>query len=132
MLGLTFFSKLGCGSYIVSIAKTASKKAGALILCMKFLSPELALYLYKPAIRPCMECCCHVWAGASRCYLELINKLRKRICRTVDPSLAASLEHLGLNLITYTLKYAPQEPLWLYLIRRDFSECLRGLKTYSR
>ena len=70
--------------------------------------------------------------GASRCYLELINKLRKRICRTVDPSLAASLKHLGLNLITYTLKYAPQEPLWLYLIRRDFSECLRGLKTYSR
>ena len=76
MLGLTFFSKLGWGSYIVSIAKTASKKAGALILCMKFLSPEVVLYLYKPAICPCMEYCCHVWAGAPRCYLELIDKLR--------------------------------------------------------
>ena len=36
MLGLTFSSKLDWGSYIVSIAKTASKKIGALIRSMKF------------------------------------------------------------------------------------------------
>ena len=29
MLGLTFSFKLDCGSYIISICKTASKKAGA-------------------------------------------------------------------------------------------------------
>ena len=46
MLGLTFSSKLDWGSYIISIAKTASKKIGALILSMKFLSPEVPLYLY--------------------------------------------------------------------------------------
>ena len=40
--------------------KTASKKIGALICSMKFLSPELALCLYKSTIRPCMEYCCHV------------------------------------------------------------------------
>ena len=61
MLGLTFPSKLDGGSYIVSIAKTTSKKIGALIHSMKFLSPEVALYLYKSTIRPCMEYCCHVW-----------------------------------------------------------------------
>ena len=55
MLGLTFSSKLDWGSYIVSIAKTASKKIGALIRSMKFLSPEVALYLYKSTIWPCME-----------------------------------------------------------------------------
>ena len=44
MLGLTFPSKLDCGSYIISIAKTVSKKIGALIHSMKFLSPEVALY----------------------------------------------------------------------------------------
>ena len=76
MLGLTFSSKLDWGSYIISIAKTASKKIGALIRSMKFLSPEVALYLYKSTIRLCMEYCCHVWAGAPRCYLELIDKLR--------------------------------------------------------
>ena len=47
MLGLTFSSKLDWGSYIISVAKTASKKIGALIHSMKFLSPEVALYLYK-------------------------------------------------------------------------------------
>ena len=57
MLGLTFSSKLDWGSYIVSIAKTASKKIGALIRSMKFLSPEVALCLYKSTIRPCMEYC---------------------------------------------------------------------------
>ena len=94
MLGLTFSSKLDWGSYIVSIAKTASKKIGDLICSMKFLAPEVALYLYKSTIRPCMEYCCHVWAGAPSCYLELLDKLQKRICRTAGPSLAVSLEPL--------------------------------------
>ena len=46
MLGLTFSSKLDWGSYIISIAKTASKKIGALICSMEFLSPEVVPYLY--------------------------------------------------------------------------------------
>ena len=69
MPGLIFSSKLVCGSYIISVAKTASKKVGALIRSMKFLSPEVALYLYKSTIHPCMQYCCHVWAGAPSCYL---------------------------------------------------------------
>ena len=52
MLGLTFSSKLDLGSYIISIAKTASKKIGPLTRSMKFFSPEVALYLYKSTIRP--------------------------------------------------------------------------------
>ena len=95
MLGLTFSSKLDWGSYIISIAKTESKKIGALIRSMKFLSPEVALYLYKSTIHPCMEYCYHVWAGAPSCYLELLDRLQKRICRTVGPSLTASLEPLA-------------------------------------
>ena len=95
MLGLTFSSKLGWGCYIISIAKTASKKIGALIRSMKFLSHEVALYLYKSTIRPCKEYCCPVWAGGPSCYLRLLDKLQKRICRIVGPSLADSLEPLA-------------------------------------
>ena len=87
MLGLTFSSKLDWGSYIVSTTKTSSRKIGALILSMKFLSPEAALYLYKSTMQPCMEYCCHVWAGAPSCYLELLGKIQKRIRRTVVPHL---------------------------------------------
>ena len=42
-----------------------------------------------------MEYCCHLWAGAPSCYLELLDKLQKRVCRTVGLSLAASLEPLA-------------------------------------
>ena len=53
------------------------------------------MYLFKSTIRPCMEYCCHVWAGDPSCYLELLEELQKRICRTSGPSLAASLEFLA-------------------------------------
>ena len=36
-----------------------------------------------------------LWASAPSCYLELLDKLQKRICTTVGPSLAASLEPLA-------------------------------------
>ena len=87
MLVLTFPSELDWGSYIISIAKSAS-----LIRSIKFLSPEVAMYLYKSTIRSCMECCCHVWAGAPSCYLELLDRFQKPICRTVGPSYAASFK----------------------------------------
>ena len=61
---------------------------------MKFLSLGVALYLYNSTIQPCIEYCCHIWAGIPSCYLELLNKLQKRICKTVGPSLVASLEPL--------------------------------------
>ena len=95
MLVLAFSSKLDWVSYIISIAKSASKNIEALIRFMKFLSPEAAVYLYKSTIRSYLEYCCHVWAGAPGCYVELLGKLQKRICRTVGPSLAASLEPLA-------------------------------------
>ena len=42
-----------------------------------------------------MENCCHVWAGAPSCYLDMLDKLQKWVCRTVGPSLAAFLELLA-------------------------------------
>ena len=92
MLVMTFFSKLDLGSYIISIAKNASKKIVALIRSMKLLSTGIALYLYKSTICPCMEYCCHTWASAPSCYLKLLDKLQKLICRTAFPSPATSLE----------------------------------------
>ena len=79
MLGLAFSSKLDWGSYIVSIAKTASKKIGASIRSCFFLLRMLCIY--KSIIQPCIECC-QVWAGAPSCYLELLHKLLLLICRT--------------------------------------------------
>ena len=54
IVGVTFSSQLDWGTYIISIAKTTSKKIGALIHSMKFLFPEVALYLFlKLGFTPC-------------------------------------------------------------------------------
>ena len=42
-----------------------------------------------------MEYCCHIWTGAPNCYLELLDKIQKPICKTVDPSRTTSLEPLA-------------------------------------
>ena len=95
MMGLYFFSKLDWGSYMISIAKTVSKEIRVLIHSMKFISPEVILYLYKYTMRHFIECCCYIWVGSAMCYLYVVDKLHRRLCRTVGPTLAASLKPLG-------------------------------------
>ena len=79
MLGFSFFSKLNWGSHIVSNALTASEKIGALIRSVTFLSSEVAFYHYKSTISYCMEYCCHVWAGDPSYFLNMVDKLQKRV-----------------------------------------------------
>ena len=69
------------GSYIMSMLKLPPIK----------LEPWFILELSQP----CMEYFCHAWTGTPSCYLELLDKLQKLICRTVGPSLAAFLELLA-------------------------------------
>ena len=115
MLGLTFSSKLVWGSHITSIAKTASKEIGAFICSIKFLAPKVALYFHKSTILPCMEYCCHVWAGAPNCYLKLLDKLQKRVCRIVGLSYTASLQPLAhhRNVASVSLFYGHYFGRWL-------------------
>ena len=55
---------------MISIAKFASKKIEALICSMKFLSPEVTLYLYKSTMPPLWNTV--VMSGAPSCYLEVL------------------------------------------------------------
>ena len=62
---------------------------------MNFLSPEVALHLCKSTIRSCMDYHWHVLDVAPSCYLELSDKLQKRIWKSVGPSIADCLEPLA-------------------------------------
>ena len=95
MLGLSFSPILDQDSYIVSIDTTTSQKIRVLIRSMKFLSSEIALYLYISTKQPCMENYCHNWAGVPRCYLYMLNKLRKLICMTISTLLSFPLQPLA-------------------------------------
>ena len=75
-----------------------------------------------------MKYCCHVWDCAPSCYLEMLDKLQKRICGTVGPSLADSLESLP-----YRRNVASLSLLYRYYFGRCSSELVQLVPfLYSR
>ena len=63
---------------------------------LQSLDPKYSIKKFKESkVKPSMVYCCHIWVGAPSCYLELLYKLQKQICRTVGPSLPVSLEPLA-------------------------------------
>ena len=84
---------------------------------MKFLSPGVALYLYKSTIGSFMEYCWYVQAGVPRCYLKLLDNLQNWVFRTVGPSLTASLEP-----VAHCLNVASSSLFYRYCLGRYSSE----------
>ena len=124
------------GLYIISIAKSASKKIGALIRSMKFLSLEVALYLYNSTIRPCMKYCCHVWVGAPSCYLEFLDKLQR-----ADMQHCRSFTYYSLELLALRRNIASLSLFYKYYLGRCSSElgqlvpfpfCQRSTRYFDR
>ena len=107
ILGLPFFSKLDWGSYIVSMIKLLNRKLESIFVLWGFFL-LLLLCLYKSIKQSCMEYSCHVWAGASNCYLEMLDKLQKQIWGTARPPTAAFLEPLAQrwNVVSLSLFYS--------------------------
>ena len=95
MLGLTFSSKLDWSSYIISIAKTVSKKFGALIRSMKFLSPRLLCISinlpYGHVQNTVVMSELVLLVATCNCQMSYRNEY----AGTVGPLLAASLEPLA-------------------------------------
>ena len=72
-------------------------KVGSLYRGRKFLTPESILHLYKSIIRPGMENCCHLWAGASVSVLSLLDRIQKRVANIIRPELACKLQPLSIR-----------------------------------
>ena len=100
LLGLSFSFDLTWTDYIKSIAKSASMKVGSLYRARHYLTPECILHLYKSLIRPCMEYCCHIWAGAPSVVLSLLDKVQRRFVNIIGPTLAAKSFNLFLIIVT--------------------------------
>ena len=95
LLGLTLSSDLKWDTYIARIAKNASKMVGSFYRSRNFLSPSSILYLYKSQIRPTMEYCCHLWAGASHRSLSALDSVQHRLKGLVGPDLYSTLQPLS-------------------------------------
>ena len=74
ILGMDISSDLSWGKYV------SDMRVGCLSRARKFIPPSALLYLYKTSIRPLIEYCSHIWAGAPDCYLRMFDKVQRRLC----------------------------------------------------
>ena len=95
LLGMTLSQDFSWRTYIESIAKSSAMKVGSLLRARSYLTPESILYLYKSSIRPCIEYCCHIWAGAPADCLSLLDRIQRRICNAIGQDLSSKLDSLS-------------------------------------
>ena len=95
LLGLKLTQDLKWNSYISSIASEASKMIGSLYRSRKYLTPSAILYLYKSQIRPRMEYCCHIWAGACKSSLSSLDRVQRRLRWLIGEELFNTLQPLS-------------------------------------
>ena len=77
MLGLSLLDYI-CVLALSLLLKLSPRKLEHWLVLQSF-SSKFALYLCKSTVRPCMEYCYNVWAGAPNCYLVMLDKLCKHI-----------------------------------------------------
>ena len=92
-LGLSISSNLTWKPHINSIAKHASQKLGFLSRACGYFSPSQLLTIYKSQIGPSLEYCSHVWCGAPKSSLHLLERVLSKAIRLINnPNLTSSLQ----------------------------------------
>ena len=92
-LGLSLSSNLTWKTHIHSLAKHASQKLSFLARARGFFSSSHLLSIYKSQIRPSLEYCSHVWGGAPKSTLCLLDKVQSKAIRLINnPNLTKLLQ----------------------------------------
>ena len=95
-LGPSLSSNLTLKTHIHSLAKHASQKLGFLARAGGFFSSSHLLTIYRSQIRPSLEYCSHVWGGAPKSTLVLLDKIQSKAIRLINnPNLIKSLQPLS-------------------------------------
>ena len=129
-LGLAVTKDLSWKPYIQSISKQAAQRIGSLYRASSYLPPQTVCYLYKSTIRPLMEYCCHLWAGAPQTHLNLLERVEKRVKNLMGEKLASKLQPLSVRRDVASLSL-----FYRYYFGRSSSavnECVPKPKIFSR
>ena len=82
--------------HINSIAKHASQKLGFLSRARGYFSPSQLITIYKSKIRPSLEYCSHIWDGAPKSSLHLLDRVKFKAIRLINNlNLINSLQSLS-------------------------------------
>ncbi|XP_063540969.1 uncharacterized protein LOC134749894 [Cydia strobilella] len=84
ILGVDISSEVQFRGHLEGKAKLASKKLGVLNRSRQYFTPAHRLQLYKAQVRPHMEYCSHLWAGAPQYQLLPLDRIQRRATRIVD------------------------------------------------
>ena len=95
LLGLTVCSDLSWKPYF-SVHLQAGISTRRLSLSCKSLYSfsDHSLCLHKSTVRPIMEYCCHLWAGAPRTHLDPLNRAECRVKNLVGQAVSEELQPL--------------------------------------
>ena len=85
-LGLSVSSNLMWKPHIIFIAKHASQKLGFLSRARGYFSPSQLLTIYRSQIHPSLEYCSHVWGGAPKSSLNLLDRVQSKAIRLINNS----------------------------------------------
>ena len=95
-LSLSLSSNVTWKTHIHSLARHASQKLGFLARARGFFSSSHLLTIYRSRIRPSLEYCSHVWGGAPKSILCLLDKFQSKAIRLINnPNLTKSLQPLS-------------------------------------
>ena len=95
-LGLSISSNLTWKPHVNSIAKHASQKLGFLSRARSYFSPSQLSTICKFQIRPSLEYCSHVWGGAPKSSLHLLDRVQSKAIHLINnPNLTNSLQPLS-------------------------------------
>lgn len=97
VLGMRISCDARWNDHIFRVSKEAFKCLGFLKRCRKYFTPSDLLTIYRTFIRPRMEYNSHVWAGASKSILKLLDRVQERVKVLINDSRVSnsidSLEH---------------------------------------
>ena len=103
-LGFSVSSDCQYHDYLESKAKLAPKKLGVINRARQYFTPKHQLALYRVQVRPHMEYCSHLWAGAPQYQLDPYDRIQRRAVRIVgDPMFCAGLDKLALRRDVFSL-----------------------------
>ena len=95
-LGLSLSSNLIWKTHIYSLAKHASQKLDLLARARGLFSSSHLLTIYRSQIRLSLEHCSHVWGGAPKSTLCLLENVQSTAIRLINnPNLTTSLQPLS-------------------------------------
>ena len=97
VLGMKIQCDVRWTKHVFNVSKEAFKCLGFLKRCKKYFTPSDLLSIYTTYIRPKMEYNSHIWAGAPKSSLELLDRVQRRAMVMIGDSSVSnpvvSLEH---------------------------------------